>query len=184
MSRKHRSFLVGLAFVTLGIAGLVFAACGGASGPGVASNGSSTSTTIGGGAANNSGAPQTPQQLTASLRFAECLQKHGLAGFPDPPYAVGELNKMGFTKLVLVKYENGVCHKEALAAGIVWTKAELEQQIAQELKIAQCMRNHGIANFPEPSSQGGVIQSVSQAQSIVNEPGYAAAAKTCGAPPG
>ena len=56
--------------------------------------------------------------------------------FPDPPHAHDELNKLGFTKQALEKYENGVCHADALAAGTVETPAELQQHLEQMLKIA------------------------------------------------
>ena len=163
---------------------LLLAACGGSGPPGVASAGSSTSTTIAGGAAGNSGGPPTAQQLTAMTKWAACVRKHGLPEFPDPPYQNGELNKLGYTKYSpqMVK-ANKACHVWALAAGVVLSKAELEKYVQRDLKIAQCMHAHGIANFPEPNWQGQFISSTSAGTNFFNVPGYPTAAKTCGAPP-
>lgn len=160
------------------VAGMLVAACGGGPSSGVASLGSSTSTTIA--PAGNSGSKVlTPSQLAAMTKFAQCVRTHGFPKFPDPPYSNGELNGLGFTKQAITPLENGACHADALAAGTVETPAELQQRMAAGLKVAQCMRSHGITNFPDPSSNGGFLISAA----IADEPGYAAASKACGAPP-
>ncbi len=170
-------------FFALVLAGLLFAACGGASPPGVASvTGSSTSTTIAGGVAGNSGGPPTQAQLREMLLFAECARKHGLYSFPDPPYHAGELSNLGYYKgSPQIKKANRECHALALASGFVESKAEIQYYLQQDLKISECMRAHGVANFPDPSSQGGGPWPLKP--SIMNQPDYSAAAKACGAPP-
>jgi hypothetical protein len=162
--------------------GLFFAACGGSSGPGVASvKGSSTSTTVAGGAAN-SGSPPSQAQLRAGIEFAECARKHGLHNFPDPPYQDGELNRLGFYKdSPQMDKADRECHALALASGFVETQAEKEYWLQEYLKISECMRAHGVADFPDPSSKGGGPWPLTP--SILNQPGYSAAAKICGAPP-
>jgi hypothetical protein len=51
------------------------------------------------------------------------------------------------------------------------------QQQAAALKFAQCMRNNGISNFPDPSPDGPIIN-VNGAHSI---PGFQAALSKCSA---
>jgi hypothetical protein len=46
------------------------------------------------------------------------------------------------------------------------------------LKIAQCMRAHGVTNLPDPNANGAFTQPVGNPS-----PWYAAAAKACGGPP-
>ena len=183
-SKRTNQRVIGVGLALAAVA-LLFAACGGSGGSGVASiTGSSTSTTTAGGAAGSSGGPPTAQQLVAMTKWAACVRKHGLPNFPDPPYQNGELNKLGYTKFSpqMIKADNA-CHALAVAVGAVLSKAELEKVIAQELKVSQCMHAHGVTNFPEPSANGGFVQSVSQSQSIESNPNYSAAAKICGAPP-
>ncbi len=115
---------------TAGVVAVLFLAalatgCGhGAAAPGVASVGSrSTSTSQPLVAAPVTSVPSAAQ-TTASTEFAACLRKEGLTHFPDPPYSAGELNNLGYTKQFVQKYENGVCHKYALAGGWVPTPAE------------------------------------------------------------
>ena len=149
---------------------------GSSAAPGVASAGSSsTSTTLAVVAAPVTTLP-TAASAAAATELAACFRRQRLTNFPDPPYADGELNRLGFTKQVVEKYENGVCRKYALAAGVVQTPAEDQQRVEQMLKIANCMRAHGVVNFPDPNSQGAIAMP----QVVADEPGYSVAAKLCG----
>ena len=173
-TRKRAAAIVALLFLAA-----LAAACGqGRAAPGVASDGSRSTSTSQVVAASATSVPSAAQ-TAASTEFAACLRKEGLTHFPDPPYSAGELNNLGYTKQVVQKYENGACHKYALAGGWVPTPAENQQHMEQMLAMAKCMRAHGVAGFPDPSSQGGVMMPVS----VAEEPGYSAAAKVCGAPP-
>lgn len=169
--------------VLVGVSLLVAACGGGSASPGVAKLGSKTKTTSpAGGVYGNSGSSTlSPAQLATLTAFANCVRKHGLPSFPDPPYSNGELNKLGFRKLSpQMESATRQCHSQALAAGVVQTPAELQQHLQQMLKIAQCMRAHGVPNFPDPNANGGFALT----EPIGNPPGYAAAAKACGGPPG
>ncbi len=174
-TRERAAPIVALLFLAV-----LATACGhGPAAPGVARVGSrSTSTSQPVVAAPVTSVPNAAQ-TAASTEFAACLRKEGLAHFPDPPYSAGELNNLGYTKQVVQKYENGACHKYALAGGWIPTAAENQQHMEQMLAMAKCMRAHGVAGFPDPSSQGGVMMGVP----VAEEPSYSAAAKVCGAPP-
>jgi hypothetical protein len=190
LMNQRRTAAAAATVFTLATVALLFAACGGGSSPGVASiKSSSTSTTIAGGVAGNSGGPPTQAQLQAMTKFAQCVRKHGLPNFPDPPYSNGELRKLGYGPAgpanpspkfaVLMQEATNACHTLALAAGFVHSQAEQEQHLAQMLKISECMQANGVSNFPDPNAQGGFMLS----PSIVANPSYSAAAKKCGGPP-
>ena len=151
-------------------------ACGhGPAAAGVASVGSSPTSTSQAAISAPATTLPTPASTAAATELAACFRKHGLTNFPDPPYADGELNSLGFTKQVVEKYENGACRKYALAAGVVETPAENQQRLEQMLAIAKCMRTRGVVNFPDPSAQSALMMPVS----VANEPEYSAAAKIC-----
>jgi len=174
----RRAAPTGLALVAISI---LAAACGGSTAPGVASVGSSPSTTVTGAAASGAAVTSmTPTQLEAMVAFAACVRKHGLPKFPDPPYANDELNGMGFTKnSPHMEAATEACHEEALAAGVVQTPADIQQHLRLMRGIAECMRAHGVIAFPDPNANGGFAVPAT----IASSPRYAAAAKTCGAPP-
>jgi hypothetical protein len=181
LTRPHRSVTAAISLLVLFGAGMLAAACGGSTTPGVAGLGSSTSSTVPGGLKGNSGAPPTAQQLAAMTKFAECVRAHGETKFPDPPYSNGELNSLGFRKgSPQMDKATSECHADALAAGVVESQQEIQQHLQQLLEIAKCMQAHGVSNFPDPTATGGFTLS----PSVVNAPGYAAAAKVCGGPPG
>jgi hypothetical protein len=162
------------------LAGLATACGHGSAAPGVARVGSSSTPTSQAPLAAPATTVPTAASTAALTKFAACVRKQGLANFPDPPWGNGELDNLGFTKQVLEKYENGACQKYFLAAGgTIPTPAENQQRLEQLLKIAKCMRAHGIVDFPDPSSQGGFKIPVP----VADEPGDTAAAKVCGAPP-
>ncbi len=139
----------------MGVA-LLAAACSSSASPGVANLGSSPSaTTASGGIAGNSGSSTlTAAQLQSLTKFAECVRKHGLPKFPDPPYSNGELNSMGFKKYSpQMEAATKACHADALAAGVVLTPAEIQKHLEQLLALDRCMRRHGVPT-PDPSPQG------------------------------
>jgi hypothetical protein len=166
---------IALPALALGVLCMLAAACGGAAGPGVASVGS-TSTTTSAGGVGDSGAPPTAHQLHALTAYAGCVRKHGLPQFPDPPYGNGELSELGFSKAQLGAADKA-CHADALAAGVVPNQAAIQQHLNQMLAIARCMRANGVTNFPDPDSSG----QFQGAYINMTTPQYIAAAKRCGA---
>lgn len=85
------------------------------------------------------------------------MRSHGVAAFPDPD-SNGEI-------ALDVTPENGLSFdapqmKSAMQAckslEPVGTAAEQRQNLAQALKFAQCMRAHGLPNFPDPKPQTGM----------------------------
>lgn len=156
-------------------------ACGDGSGaPGAARVGVSSAPTSQAPLAAPATTLPTAASTAALTEFAACVRKQGLTNFPDPPWGNGELDKLGFTKQVLEKYEDAACRKYFVGAGgVIATPAENQQHVEQMLDIAKCMRAHGIVDFPDPTSEGDFKMPVS----VPGEPGYSAASEVCGAPP-
>ena len=64
-----------------------------------------------------------------------------------------------------------------LLPGGVPTPAQNQQALAQELKFAQCMRSHGVPNYPDPNpSDPGVVRLIGVDQ---NSPQFLSAQKVC-----
>ena len=59
------------------------------------------------------------------------------------------------------------------------TKAASQPGINPGVKFAQCMRAHGVSNFPDPGTSGGP-----QETPISSAPAFVAAQKACGGGPG
>jgi hypothetical protein len=82
-----------------------------------------------------------------AVKFAECVRAHGVPHFPDPD-AKGDFNfgvdvsKAVFTRAV------DAC-KALQPPGSLSAKRTPKQQSAA-LRFAQCVRDHGVKDFPDP----------------------------------
>jgi hypothetical protein len=131
MSRRLRP-LAALAMVALTIAG-----CSNGS----AENGSTGTTSSG---------PNT--KLTArdkAVKFAECIRAHGVSDFPDPN-ASGEFVYGASVSPAVFKKAVDAC-KDLQPPGTLSADRSPEQQSAG-LKFAQCMRDNGVKDFPDPAN--------------------------------
>ncbi len=141
--RRARPVAIGAAVV---VVGLIVAACGGASGPGVASLGGSTTTTI---AATSETA--SPTDYAKDVQYAQCMRTHGVPSFPDPN-AQGDflIRGGGFSRPQFQKANAACQHLEP--NGGRQTAAENAEALKLALEASACMRSHGVPNFPDPQS--------------------------------
>jgi hypothetical protein len=62
------------------------------------------------------------------------------------------------------------------------TQAQQRQQLTDDLKFAQCMRSHGLPNWPDPTNSGGQVGfdiSASRVGITSNSPQLIAKAREC-----
>jgi hypothetical protein len=169
--------------VALTGAALALAGCGGSSQPGVAhlsSVGSSTTAQAAGGGSSTQGA--TPQQRLVA--FARCMRTHGVPGFPEPVEGHIVVHKGSGLGPGSPQFEAAVssCRKLVPGAGPkgAETPAERQHRATGLLSFAQCMRAHGVPNFPDPTSSGELrLSTVTAAGVDVHAPSVQAAAQTC-----
>jgi hypothetical protein len=163
----------GVALLTLLIGGsaLLVAACGGSpSGDASVAHLRTTTTTRAGDAPNNStqsgngsgpGAGPQGQQFAMAggnqsqmLAFSHCMQTHGVPDFPEPN-SQGVVQGSGINPgSPSFQAANKDC-RHLLPNGGQPTAAQQAQAMAQALKFSQCMRAHGIPDFPDPQSGPG-----------------------------
>jgi hypothetical protein len=127
---------------------------------------------------------------TKAVKFAECMRANGVSTFPDPD-ATGELTIDAVANGSSVD-TNSAAWKQAITAckdleppGFTGHKRTPQQQ-AYALKFAQCMRDNGIKDFPDPTLDSPLIDTSRMpgspgARSI---PGFQAALDACRDLPG
>jgi hypothetical protein len=180
-----------LSVVVLASAALLVAGCGGSSSPGVAHLSSSTSGGLAADGAGKSRAPESGASIQQKMvAYSQCMRSHGVPEFPEP--TEGHL---------LIRASNHNGHVTGINPGSAQFQAAqtlcgkllpnggapspAEQAKAQEsaLKLSQCMRTHGVPNFPDPTfSDGGVRMKLKAggANGIDPEsPQFRAAQKAC-----
>jgi len=133
-----------------------------ATGPGAGSQ----SFSAGGAGGSPSGGGQSSSASIAggsynqALKFSQCMRSHGLPDFPDP----------GANGAIQFSSSNGItpgspqfdaaqkaCRKFMPNKGAQLSPAQQAKALAQALKFSQCMRAHGIADFPDPQAGNGGI---------------------------
>ena len=147
-----------------------------------------------GGAAPSSASPPTYAQ---ELALAQCMRGHGVPNFPDPQasggYSLGSNGSIrgcrgvnrhqqqpgtgGVRPLPASAARRPVC----LAAGAEGAggAATAGQELPALVKYAQCMRSHGVPNFPDPAWRSERPASGKGAGLNPSSPQFQAAVRAC-----
>jgi hypothetical protein len=144
--------------------------------------GSSAPTETGTGGGNRSGT-----DAQKAVNFAECMRNNGVSNFPDPK-ASGKLTIDAVANgssldpsTPAFKQAISAC-KDLEPAGFMGSKRSPQQQEAA-LKFAQCMRNNGVPDFPDPTPNGPLIDTTripsAAGRGARSIPGFQAAAHKC-----
>jgi len=164
--RRERLRRAGLLAAALACLALVAAACSSAPGSGAGAGPA-------GGSARHS-----------ELAYSQCMRAHGITDFPDPNVQGGiDLNGGPGSDLNVsspqFKAANNAC-KSLLPPRRAMSPAQQAAARAQALKYSRCMRAHGISDFPDPDSQGGIALKPKPGGDLdPNNPLYKAADKAC-----
>ena len=90
------------------------------------------------------------RKLTArdkAVKFAECIRAHGVADFPDPD-AKNDFQYGVSVSPAVWKRATTAC-KDLQPPGTLSAKRTPKQQSAS-LRFAQCVRDNGVKDFPDP----------------------------------
>jgi hypothetical protein len=148
MTRTLR-LLTALAMVVL--VAVISAGCGGTSGSG----GTSTASSAGTGDNDNATARDK------AVKFSECMRANGVSAFPDPN-ASGELTIDAVangsaldTSSAAFEQAMTAC-KDLEPPGFTGGKVTPEQR-KPRLEFAQCIRDHGVKDFPDPADDEPLV---------------------------
>jgi hypothetical protein len=142
-----------------------------------------------------------PQASRANVFMAlsKCMRAHGVTNFPDPSSG-GEINIAGTgvnPRSPAFKGAQTVCFKRLPGGGPLNHKASA-QQIGDARQTSECMRGHGVSDFPDPivsnsnvppsslnptnysqiSDSGGIIIAIPNSINT-QSPAFEKAAKAC-----
>ena len=122
-------------------------------GAGCGSNAPSESVTAGhAGAADATITATASRKLTArekAVKFAECIRAHGVSDFPDPDAKNQFQYGVSVSPAVWNKAVSAC--KDLQPPGTLSGKRTPKQQ-SDALKFAQCMRDNGVKDFPDPAN--------------------------------
>jgi hypothetical protein len=162
---------IGLKIVAVAACGALIAACG------------------------SSKKPSASAHHSQFLAFSECMRAHGVTNFPDPGSSGGiQLNAGSGINPFSPSFKSaqGRCSKLLPGGGPANHKPS-EQDKEAMLRISQCMRAHGVTDFPDPtltppSGPGGFGEVIGrngvflEVPNTINaqSPAYRHAASVCG----
>lgn len=92
------------------------------------------------------------------LAFARCMRAQGVRDFPDPDSSGNfDLSGGGDLNPTNPTYQAAAQACRSLGSAGKGSESSLSpQQIAATVGFAECMRSHGITNYPDPDSSGRV----------------------------
>jgi hypothetical protein len=180
------------------VSGILVAGCGGSS-PGP------TAATVGGARTSESTPARTGSTVpgvygSGPLGFARCMRANGVPSFRDPtPGSVGCVPVQNNPAAPAFQAAQTRCEKLVPGSGPPGSgRPPSAQTLAKLLKIARCMRRHGVPHFPDPQasvpsnlSPGG-FQEITDFDGAIltfpvtinlQAPAYRQALTACGAPP-
>ena len=114
-----------------------------------------------GGTRSSGGGTTTATPREKTVKFAECMRANGIRAFPDPD-ASGELTIDGVANGSSLD-TNSAAFEQALSAckalepsGFTGDARSREQQAAA-LEFAQCIRDNGVNDFPDPTKDDPLV---------------------------
>jgi hypothetical protein len=94
----------------------------------------------------------SPAAASSSLAFARCRRSHGMPNFPDPSaqgqIALGPTNNPKSPAFQTAQQACGPLPPELAELGVPVSES---RRLAM-VKLAECMRTHGIQSFPDPTT--------------------------------
>lgn len=122
-----------------------------------------------------------------AVEFAECMRANGVSAFPDPSASGAFTIDQAVNGSSLDP--SSAAFKQAMSAcknleppGFTGGKVTPQQRTAR-LKFAQCIRNNGVPDFPDPTANGPLIDT-NRIPSLAgkdprSDPGFQAALQKC-----
>lgn len=125
---------------------------------------------------SSSGSNANPN-VEKAVKYAQCMRENGLTSFPDPDKNGKFVIAAGGPKRDSPQFKKAqqAC-KSQEPPGIEDDPAEIAKDQASWLKFAQCMRQNGIKDFPDPKD-GRLL--VDRNRINVNSPQFKNALKAC-----
>ena len=141
-------------------------------------------------ACGSSSKPRTPaaDDHAVGVKFATCMRSHGVPSFPDPEANAGIQIPVGLEQNPSPAFTSAQKACQDLVPPAGGPPVASASHRAAAFKFAQCVREHGIPNYPDPTYQSGtrVIPppplSLSQFNQLIASPAFQNASKACQSP--
>jgi hypothetical protein len=153
-------------------------------------------------ACGSSGKPSNASSSSADvsgIKFADCMRSHGVSNFPDPGSGGGGVKISPSSGInpqsPAFQSAQSACSKLLPGGGPLKGPVSESRKLGM-LKLARCMRAHGLTTFPDPTATppspgagfgvafGAPGSFIAVPQSMMQSPAFRQAAAECGFPGG
>jgi len=115
----------------------------------------------GNGGSGNTTTTTASSDRDQAVKFAQCMREHGVRNFPDPDasgdFAIDTVaNRSGVDTTSATFTQARMACKDLEPSGFTGHKRTPEQQQAA-LKFAECIRDNGVKDFPDPGPDAPMI---------------------------
>jgi hypothetical protein len=109
----------------------------------------------------NNAANDTAANHDQAVKFAECMRNNGVSQFPDPDasgsFTIDRVVNGSSLDTTGAAWKNAIDACKGLEpAGFMGTQRTSQQQ-QNALKFAQCIRDNGVKDFPDPAADQPLI---------------------------
>jgi hypothetical protein len=96
-----------------------------------------------------------------AMRFAQCMRDNGVSAFPDPDasgtFTIDQIANGSSIDTSSAAFQQALTAcKDLEPPGFTGSKRTPQQQ-ANALKFAQCIRENGVPDFPDPTADGPLV---------------------------
>ena len=132
--------------------------------------------------------PSSPGSVSSqALKFARCMRSNGVTDYPDPGNSGSQKS---ISQIVVnspaLRSAYDACRKDA-RGGQPGPPPPTTAQLRAALAFAQCVRNHGLSDFPDPLASYGPGFTLGTGEYFpmistteIQSPAFTRAAKVCG----
>jgi len=138
---------------------------------------------------SSSGSPSTTASTSpaaAAFKYASCMRKHGVAGYPDPQVTTNPDGSVAMAVAGPANASGAPAFRSAQKAcsGILLAQSSSNgpggPSRQEFLAFAHCLHTHGISEFPDPNTQGQITGQMIDASGVdLKAPSFMAAADAC-----
>jgi hypothetical protein len=181
MTMQSRHFLILVAALALAAASVLAAGCGGGSeSPGVAQIGTNAADSDTSTDGSSNGGSEDDSDGKDPTAFSRCMRSHGVPNFPDPDSDGGiEVGPNSGIDPDSATFKAAERECQELLDIKPPTPAEQAEMQEQALRFAECMRSHGVPDFPDPVFSAGRGKITLPKGANPNSPQFRAAQEAC-----
>jgi hypothetical protein len=126
-------------------------------------------------------ATSTANDHALGVKYSTCMRHHGVSNFPDPETSAAIQIPVSLAQHPTPAFRSATKACQYLVPADTSPPVASASQKAAAVKLAECMRKHGVPNYPDPTYHNGALVPPAIANPQINpaSPAFSDASKKC-----